>query len=227
MTNKESRYKELIQQFENENPQFQILNKLGEGQFGVVFELNDGNAIKFTLDKRELRVCNAIIGNVNRHICNIYKMGELAHIVEGRHYKWVIEERLYENNWQSRFNQAVSDFRHTWFCLFSPSISDGLNEDTLWEIYNRKDNKAVHRARELLEKYILNINIDEDRFYKLTEKEIEARLSDSLMFFDFILEAYHELLSICPFGRIDLNGGNFLFDKNGRLKTFDILTIDE
>ena len=45
MINKRNRYKKLIQQFEYECPQFQILKELGRGRHGVAYELVDGNVI--------------------------------------------------------------------------------------------------------------------------------------------------------------------------------------
>lgn len=82
MISKEERYIRLIQLFEYENPAFRINNELGRGQHGVAFELEDGNVIKFTIDKRELRVCEAILGTINRHICNIFQIGKLSNVLK-------------------------------------------------------------------------------------------------------------------------------------------------
>lgn len=227
MGNKEDRDNRIIQQFEYENPQFQVLKKLGQGQHGIAYELEDGNAVKFTIDKREIRVCNSILGLTNNNICNVYEMGELYDASDERLYKWIIQERLFDNA-NFTVHQSVNDFRHTWFGLYSPDKFSGLNEGSLWEIYNKDNKQAIQHAKGLLTRYIQNINLEEEQRYpRLTRRAIDERLSNSLMFFDFIQEAYQELFKICPFGRIDLNDGNFLFDKNGHLKTFDILAIDE
>lgn len=227
MISKEERYRRLIQLFEYENPALRIKKELGRGQHGVAFELEDGNVIKFTIDKRELRVCEAILGTTNRHICNIFQIGKLSRTIDDYSYTWIVQERLYENKILMPTSQAVTDFRHAWFWLYSTNQNHRLHEGSLWDIYNRKDVPVIHCARRLLEQYIMNINNDEYQYNILTDEEIGQRLSSSLMFFDFIQEAYQELFEICPFGRIDLNDGNFLFDRYGHLKTFDILTIDE
>lgn len=225
MISKEERYRRLIQLFEYENPSFRIKKELGRGQHGVAYELEDGNVIKFTIDTRELKVCERILGKTNRHVCNIFQIGDLSKAIDDYFYKWVILEHLYENKELLRTNQAVKDFKHVWFSIYSTNEIHTFNEDSLWDIYNRKDATKIECARRLLKQYIMNIHNDEYQ-YKLTNKEIEQRFYSSLMFFDFIQEAYNELLSICPIGRIDFNDGNFLFDKFGHLKTFDILTID-
>lgn len=60
---------------------------------------------------------------------------------------------------------------------------------------------------------------------KLSDKQISTRINDVSVFFEFIENAYNELFSICPEGRIDLNEGNFMFDKSGNLKVLDMQTF--
>lgn len=182
MINKRNRYKKLIQQVEYECPQFQILKELGRGQHGVAYELEDGNVVKFTIDKRELSVCNAILGTFNRCICNIFQISELSKTIDEYSYKYIIQERLYDNNERLSTNQAIKDFRHAWFWLYSANQVQVLNEGSLWDIYKRDDTTTIQCARGLLEQYIMNINNDEYQYNILTDEEIGQRLSSSLMY---------------------------------------------
>ena len=49
----------------------------------------------------------------------------------------------------------------------------------------------------------------------------------ALFFFDFISKAYEELFISCPYGRIDLNEGNFMFNFEGEIKVLDMQTESE
>ena len=73
--------------------------------------------------------------------------------------------------------------------------------------------------------YLSHINDDDDTFIKLSVQQIATRIHNVSIFFDFIEKAYDELFSICPEGRIDLNEGNFMFDKEGNLKVLDMQTF--
>lgn len=216
----------LKQEFSLENPYFNIIGLLGTGNHGIAFALPEEKVLKLTSDPQEVFVCNALQGRHCKYLCNIEYMGDFYSVSEERMYTWIIMEQLYKSSEQKWVNDAFNDFRHAWFTLFTDnSISNYLTWSDLWSIYKNKETAKINRCIMLCKDYLSHINDDEDTFIKLSDQQISTRIHYVSVFFEFIEKAYDELFSIFPEGRIDLNEGNFMFDKAGNLKVLDMQTF--
>lgn len=216
----------LQQKFNCVFPQYKIVEMLGHGNFGTAFLTESNNVIKFTLDQGEVSTCKALSGRRNLNLCNIMAVNKSNFKFYNRSYTWILQERLFLNpNLQSKIKTSLYDFKHTWFWLYAGPMNR-LSNDDLQVIYRRNNNIEIDKARNLLIEYIDHLNENEDCNRYLTNSEIQTRKDSSLEFFDFINDAYHELVSICPSGRIDFNEGNFLFDINGKMKVIDFQSTD-
>lgn len=216
----------LKKEFNRVFPQYKIEEMLGHGNFGTAFLTENNNVIKFTLDPGEVSTCKALRGRQNLNLCNIVAVDKFYFKFQKRSYAWILQERLFVNpDGQSKMKDSLYDFKHAWFTLFAGPISPMSNDD-LQILYRSNKTLEIDRTRELLINYIDHLNEDESHNRGLTESEIRTRKENSLEFFDFINDAYHELVSICPCGRIDFNEGNFLFDVNGKMKVIDFQSTD-
>ena len=199
---------------------------LGTGNHGIAFALPDEKVLKLTSDSQEIAVCKALQGNHCKYLCDIETMGDFYSVREERMYSWIIMERLYKSPEQAWVDQALRDFRHAWFTLFPDNPKTNyLTWSDLWSIYKNKEIAKINRCIMLGKDYILHMNENEDSFIKLSDQQIYTRIQYVSIFFKFFEKAYDELFNICPDGRIDLNEGNFMFDKNGNLKVLDMQTI--
>lgn len=223
---KKEKIDKLKQEFSIKYPHIKFMGLLGTGNHGVAFALSEEKVLKLTSDSQEIVVCNALQGQHCKYLCDIETMGDFYSVSEKRMYKWIIMERLYKSSEQEWVNQAFRDFRHAWFSLFPDNtITNYLTWSDLWSIYKNKEIAKINRCIKLCKDYISHINEDEDTFIKLSKLHTSIRIQYVSVFFKFFEKAYDELFSICPEGRIDLNEGNFMFDKNGNLKVLDIQTI--
>jgi len=223
---KKEKIDKLKQEFSIKYPHIKFMGLLGTGNHGVAFALSEEKVLKLTSDSQEIVVYNALQGNHCKYLCDIETMGDFYSVREERMYKWIIMERLYKSPEQAWVDQAFCDFRHAWFSLFPDNpITNHMTWSNLWLIYKNKEFVKINRCITLCKDYILHINENEDTFIKLSDQQIYTRIQYVSVFFKFFEKAYEELISICPEGRIDLNEGNFMFDKNGNLKVLDIQTI--
>ena len=87
----DNRYLSLIKHFKREKGQFQIIKELGKGNFGVAFELNNGNVVKFTTDKQEIKTCKKLVGHINKYLCNIYEIRKTPLIINN--YEYFLDNR--------------------------------------------------------------------------------------------------------------------------------------
>lgn len=223
---KKEKIDKLKQEFTLKNPHINIIGLLGTGNHGIAFALPEEKVLKLTSDPQEVFVCNALQGHHCKYLCNIESMGDFYSDSQERMYTWIIMEQLYKSSEQKWVNDAFNDFRHAWFTLFPDKpISNYLTWSDLWLIYKNKEIAKINRCIMLCINHISHINEDEDAFIKLSDTQISTRIHDVSDFFEFIENAYDELFSICPEGRIDLNEGNFMFDKTGNLKVLDMQTF--
>ena len=223
---KKEKIDKLKQELSLKYPHIKFIGLLGTGNHGVAFALPEGKALKLTSDSQEVFVCNALQGHHCKYLCNIESMGDFYSVSEERMYTWIIMEQLYKSSEQKWVNDAFNDFRHAWFSLFpDSSLCKFLTWSDLWSIYKNKELAKINRCIMLCKNYISHINDDEDTFLKFSNKQISTRIHNVSVFFEFIENAYDELFSICPEGRIDLNEGNFMFDKTGNLKVLDMQTF--
>lgn len=223
---KKEKIDKLKQEFTLKHPHVNLIGLLGTGNHGIAFALPEEKVLKLTSDPQEVFVCNALQGHNCKYLCNIESMGNFYSISEEQMYTWIIMEQLYKSSEQKWVNDAFNDFRYAWFTLFPDNpIRNYLTWSDLWSIYKNKEIAKINRCIVLCKNYISHINEDEDTFMKLSDKQISTRINDVSVFFEFIENAYNELFSICPEGRIDLNEGNFMFDKSGNLKVLDMQTF--
>ncbi len=213
------------QEFSLKYPNIKLTGLLGTGNNGNAFALPDEKVLKLTSDSQEIAVCKALQGRHCKHLCDIESMGAFYSCIEERMYTWIIMERLYKSPEQEWVNQAFRDFRHAWFSLFPDNpITNYLTWSDLWSIYKYNETVKINRCIMLCNDYISHINENEDTLMKLSDQQISTRIQYVSVFFEFIEKAYAELFSIFPNGRIDLNEGNFMFDKKGNLKVLDLQT---
>lgn len=224
MSGMKSYEKELVlKEFFQARPKLKPVGGIESGNRGFAIALSDGRHLKITSDASEVKVCNALIGKRNKYMCDIYDVGSFYNPkVDLHQYSWIIMEHLYKSKEQQWVNDAFNDFRHSWFSLYPTSIIDFMTWSDLWLIYKRNETDKIYRAYKLLSEYLKNINNDKPPIEWISDKDIEKRLENAQCFFRFFYDAYKELLSICPYARIDLNEGNFMFDLKGNLKTLDI-----
>lgn len=223
---KQGKIDKLKQEFSLKYPYIKLTGLLGTGNHGIAFAIPEERVMKLTSDSQEIAVCNALQGIHCKYLCDIDSMGEFYSAGEERMYTWIIMERLYKLPEQEWVDQAFRDFRNAWFSLFPDNpITNYLTWSDLWSIYKYKEIAKINRCIMLCKDHISHINDDEDTLIKLSDQQISTRIQHVSFFFEFIEKAYDELFSICPNGRIDLNEGNFMFDKMGNLKVLDMQTF--
>lgn len=220
---KEERIKILRHEFSLKNPLIMVKEILGFGSHGVAFALPEDKALKLTIDPQEIHVSESLLGRHCNYLCNIESIGEFYSVSEERQYTWIIMERLYKSTEQEWINQSFRDFRHAWATLYPDKSGDShFNWSNLWSIYKHGDISKINHCVKLCEDYLYRLNENEDTFVQVSDEYIQERINNVRIFFSFFEYAYAELFSICPIGRIDLNEGNFMFDKDNHLKVIDM-----
>lgn len=223
---KNTERRQVLDEFFQLHPDLNPIGNIESGNRGFAIQLSDGRHLKLTLDTTEAEVSKTLLGRKNKHLCDIFEVGEFYSRNQEIQYTWIIMEHLYKVDNQEWINDAFNNFRHSWFSLYPPRPTTTLSWSDLWLIYKTDDKDKINKTRQLLVEYIKNINKDRLPFDSLSETEIADSINRSLLFFDFFYEAYKELLSVCPLGRIDLNEGNFMFDVKGNIKVLDIQSED-
>lgn len=222
---KEEQIRNLKHEFSKNNPYIRPMEYLGSGNHGVVFALPEEKALKLTIDTQEIKVSEPLLGHHCNYLCHIESMGEFYSMSEERQYTWIIMERLYKTTEQEWVDQAFRDFRHAWATLYPDNSKNShFTWSELWSIYKHSDFSSISNCKKLCIDYLKHINKQEDTLIILSESQICERINNVRIFFDFFEKAYDELFKICPIGRIDLNDGNFMFDKNNNLKIIDMQT---
>ncbi len=211
----------IQEEFSTEYPQFELKEFLGAGGSGLAFAFSEGKVLKLTADtNREVIVCNALQGRQNKYLCNIELVGgNFYSISQEQEYTWITMERLYIHPHQEWVNQALQDFRRSWSDLYKNS---NFTWSDLWSIYRKRELSKINLCKQHYVNYIHSTCKQIASGEVISKNHIDKRVNNAYTFFDFIGKAYEELFSICEDGFIDLNKGNFMFDKNGNLKALDL-----
>lgn len=219
--------RQVLKEFLYVRPDLKTIGNIENGNHGFAIALLDGRYLKITNDSSEFSVCKTFVGKKNKFLCDVFELGNFYSQSQSRNYYSIVLEHLYKSEKQLWLNIAFKDFRHAWFSLFPSGINDYITWSDLWNIYKRQEHTKILRTRQLLYDYISNINDELPPFEMLSLNEINIRRERALFFFDFISKAYEELFISCPYGRIDLNEGNFMFNFEGEIKVLDMQTESE
>ena len=194
--------------------------KLGEGSFGIVYELNNNKVIKFLVDPYGSEIYNSIKQRDLKldNVVTIYKVGKIKNTnkkwysdfykilpgyFDNKDIFFIIEEKL---NTKSKLNTSLNridakynydDYYNFIYSVFTQAYSD------VYGLYDTEE-----------EETLLN-NLD-DFESKLTKQE--------LVIYDEIVNIYQD----CANNQIiltDDNINNFAVSKNKQIKIFDLMDI--
>lgn len=202
---------------------FKQLEHIGSGNFGYAYKCSE-RVVKVTCDVQEASVCAHLKGCKNKHIANIYRLSEFKSKSQDRIYTLIEMELLYADESQRlQIKRALSDFKKVWFSKYAETLRTNFDNWRLCEVYRNNDFATLLNVKKMLEE---DLNTQNEMYNTDYLFDKEKRKEQSLAFFDFIECAYKELLSKYDNARIDLNEGNFMYDKNGNLKCFDMQQYD-
>lgn len=194
-------------------PQIKVLNRLGEGNKGEAYLLENGRVLKITIDKEEYSTAMILKKRQLKHIVNIYD-GWSFECEYDEEYSdnlfAIIEEYIDVSSKKEVIVKFVSIFRHAWFCIYFPDVE-----------YNRNATfKDLNEYMRNPEKYSEAINFT--KRYILSEGEKLNKRVEFEHIYDQLLDAYVELHLHAPNSNLDLNDGNIGFTTNEVLKVFDM-----
>ena len=195
------------------HPKIKISNRLGGGNRGEAYLLENGNVLKVTYDDKEYTTAMILKNRKLKHIVDIYDGWSFEYIdTEGYSHVLfaIIEEYVDVNSQIDTVQKFVALFKHAWFSIYFSDIEpkqratfDDLDE------YMRHPQKYPN-AVDFTKRYILT----EGENYNLKDKFENI--------YNQLTHAYLELYQNAPNSHLDLNDGNIGFTPNGILKVFDM-----
>ena len=194
-------------------PKIRALNRLGGGNKGEAYLLENGKVLKITNDKEEYSTAMVLKNKKLKNIVNIYD-GWCFECIYDEEYSdnlfAIIEEYIDATSKKDVIVKFVSIFKHAWFSIYFSDIEYRQNAtfDDLDE-YMRNPEK-YSEAINFTKQYILN---EGGKFNKKVEFE---------SIYDQLVDAYVELYLHAPNSNPDLNDENIGFATNGVLKIFDM-----
>lgn len=194
-------------------PQIKVQNRLGGGNMGEAYLLENGKVLKITIDKEEYSTAMFLKNKELKNIVNIYD-GWRFECTYDEEYSdnlfAIIEEYIDASSKRDLIVKFVSIFKHAWFCIYFSDVEykQSATFDDLDE-YMRNPNKYPE-AINFTKQYILS---EGEKLNKRLEFE---------SVYDQLVDAYVELYLHAPDSNLDLNDGNIGFATDGTLKIFDM-----
>lgn len=194
-------------------PEIKIVKRLGAGNRGEAYLLENGKVLKITIDKDEFFTAMILKNLKSKHIIDIYDGWDFECVYDNENFDnlyAIVEEFLDTSSKKEIVVKFVSSFKHVWFSIYFSDIElkryasfDDLDE------YMRHPSKCP-TAIEFTKQYIVN------------EGEKLGLKDEFESFYNQLSSAYVELYQKAPNSHLDLNDGNIGFTPNGILKVFDM-----
>ena len=195
------------------HPEIRISERLGKGNNGIAYLLENGNVLKITHDHEEYATATILKNKQLRHIINIYDCWCLKYDNEAHSNTLfaIIEEYIDTNSRIDIIRKFVSVFKHAWFSIYFSDIEPKRNAT-----FDNLDEYMRHPQQ-----YSNAINFT--KHYIISEGEKYGLQDEFNSMYDQLAYAYLELYQNAPNSHLDLNDGNIGFTPgNDILKIFDI-----
>ena len=185
------------------------MKRIGKGNHGNAYLLQNGCVQKETNDILEFYAAKELIGKVMKHIIVVYQCHKVL-LKNGVVYYKIKEEYL-----QMSFNRIGIKRKNAFVKYFKLSWAD-CHEELPFDSYLRSINYIDFMFS------CINNQCQEycQRAFKLFLKRTRSKRFVGM--YDMTCCAIAELHRYCPYLELDLNGGNLGFDSKGQLKFFDL-----
>lgn len=208
-----SREKKRLSEALKPYAQIKVLNRLGGGNKGEAYLLENGKVLKITIDREEYSTAMVLKNKKLKHIINIYDGWRFECIYDEEYSDnlfAIIEEYIDASSKKDVIIKFVSIFKHAWFSIYFSDVEYRQNAT-----FDDLD-KCMRNP----EKYVEAINFTKQ--YILNEGEKLNQRVEFESIYDQLVDAYMELYLHAPNSNLDLNDGNIGFATNGVLKIFDM-----
>lgn len=208
-----SREKKRLSEALKPYPQINVLDRLGGGNMGEAYLLENGKVLKITIDKEEYSTAMVLINKKLNHIINIYDGWRFECMYDEEYSDIlfaIVEEYIDASSKKDVIIKFVSIFKRAWFSIyFSESEQRQMATFDDLDEYLRHP-KKYSNAIDFTKRYVIN----EGEKYNL-RSEFENMYNQ-------LASAYEELFQNAPSSHLDLNDGNIGFTSNNVLKVFDM-----
>lgn len=195
------------------HPAIKVLNRLGEGNRGEAYLLENSKVLKITNDSEEYSTAMILRYRKSKHIIDIYD-GWRFNYIDDEGYSdnlfAIIEEHIDTSLKKDIIIKFISVFKHSWFSIYFPDI-----ERRQRATFDDLDEYMKHP-----EKY--PDAIDFTKQYILNEGKKNNLQDEFGNIYNQLTSAYVELYQNAPNSHLDLNDGNIGFTSDGVLKVFDM-----
>lgn len=174
-----------------------LIQKLGQGSYGIAYRLNNGKVVKFTGDPEEANTSNELIKSTNKHVIQIYDVLKIK-LKIGESIYAIIEEEL---NTNIDMSELIDDFNDAWMKEYPKlegkrfyAFLDAYLEEEEYELLSQRAKELVSKYSSLGQKHIKFVEDIISAFKYLSSKQIiwrdlhsgnVGKRGDDYVIFDF------------------------------------------